>query len=379
MPFRAGALYSVVLSALLLSSCAGIEKSENVLSPTVAGPIPGVSIGMPIPLDPKDGRAIEVANQPITLLIENAPTNGQRPLNYLFEIATDTAFNNKVFVRESIAPGEGGRTSLRLSDALATGRTYYWRSRAQDGANTGIYSGFAHFTIYTPIVIGQPIPRSPVNNFLLDSLASIFVIDNAPRSGPVGPMSYILELADSPTFANKLYIWTFGEQSGQTRFTAPSPLPDNRQIYWRVRAYDTNNNGGDWSTTAVFRTPVVAAPPPAPGGGGGGSCVSQGSPLGILQCRRNQYGPSMSHSQIVTFLKASASDINRLGTVGGPWGILEKTSGANCDGFSCDILCLGNGGSQVQRDVLIDAEGSQTPIWGGPIGNPTVRPCQAQP
>lgn len=87
----------------------------------------------------------------------------------------------------------------------------------------------------------------------------------------------------------------------------------------------------------------------------------------------------MSHSQIVAFLKASASDINRLGTVGGPWGVLEKSGGANCDGFSCDILCLGNGGGQVQRDVLIDAEGAQTPIWGNPIGNPAIRPCQAQP
>jgi hypothetical protein len=87
----------------------------------------------------------------------------------------------------------------------------------------------------------------------------------------------------------------------------------------------------------------------------------------------------MSHSQIVAFLRVSASDINRLGTVGAPWGILVKDGGANCGGFSCDILCLGNGPGQIQRDVLIDAEGSQTPIWGSPIGSPAVRPCQAQP
>jgi hypothetical protein len=377
MPFRAASLYAVVLSALL-SACAGLEKSENVLSPTVAGPIPGVSIEMPIPLDPKDGRAIPVDNQPITLLIENAQTNGVRPLNYLFEIATDTAFNNKVFVRENIAPGEGGRTSLRLPDALPTGRTYFWRARAQDGANTGIYSGFAHFTIFTPIVIGQPIPRSPVNNFMLDSLAAIFVIDNAPRSGPVGAMSYTLEIADSDSFANKQYIWVFGEQPHQTRFTAPSPLPSNRQLFWRARAYDSNDHTGDWSATAVFRTPVVQAPPPPTGGGG--NCGAQTQPLAILQCHRNRFGPHMSHSEVVAFLRASAVDINRAGTAGGPWGLLVKTSGTQCDGYSCDILCLGNGSSQVQRDVLIDAEGSQTPVWGNPISGSgiVVRPCEAQ-
>ena len=73
----------------------------------------------------------------------------------------------------------------------------------------------------------------------------------------------------------------------------------------------------------------------------------------------------MSHAQLVAFLRASARDINRAGTAGGPWGLLQKTSGANCNGYSCDILCLGNGSGQVQRDVLIDAEGSQIPLWGG--------------
>jgi hypothetical protein len=364
---------------MLWSACTSIEKSENVLAPTVAGPIPGVSIGMPVPLDPKDGRNIEFANQPVTLVIQNAPTNGERPLNYLFEVAADVNFNNKIFVRENIQPGADGRTSLRLSDALATGRSYFWRARAQDGANTGLYSGFAHFNVYTPIAIDRPQALSPANNFMLDSLTAIFAIGNAVRSGPVGAISYIIEVADSDSFANKFAVWTVGEQSGQTRLTSPSPLPSGQQIFWRTRAYDTNGAGGDWSGTAVFRTPVIQAPPPPPPAGGGGSCVAQGTPLGILQCRRNQYPASMSHGQIVAFLRASASDINRLGTVGGPWGILVKDGGANCGGFSCDILCLGNGPGQIQRDVLIDAEGSQTPIWGSPIGSPAVRPCQAQP
>ena len=378
MPFRACSVYAVVLSAAVLSACAGFDKSENVLSPTVAGPIPGVTIGIPIPVDPKDGRYIEVASQPVTLTLQNAPTNGERPLNYSFEVATDTTFTNPIFVRENIQPGADGRTTLRLSDALGTGRTYFWRGRAQDGANTGPYSGIAHFAIYTPISVGRPVPLSPANNMLLDSLLTTFNIANVSRSGPVGAMSYILEIADNESFGNRFAVWTFGEQPGQTRFTTPSPLPAGRQIFWRTRAYDTFGAGGDWSATAIFRTPAVQAPPPQTQPAGG-SCTSAGTPLGVLQCRRNQFPAHMSHSQIVQFLRVSASDINRLGSVGSPWGILEKTSGANCDGFSCDILCLGNGGGQIQRDVLIDAEGAQTPIWGGEVANPAIRPCIAQP
>jgi hypothetical protein len=85
------------------------------------------------------------------------------------------------------------------------------------------------------------------------------------------------------------------------------------------------------------------------------------------------------HVDLVSWLRLSARDINASGTAGGPWGVLVKTSGSNCNGYSCDILCLGNGAGQVQRDVLIDAEGAQIPIWGDPKSGSqiAVRPCEA--
>ena len=61
-----------------------------------------------------------------------------------------------MFSRDGIAQGDGGRTSLKMTDTLATGRTYYWRVRAQDGANTGPYATPASFAIFTPIVIDVP-------------------------------------------------------------------------------------------------------------------------------------------------------------------------------------------------------------------------------
>ena len=55
--------------------------------------------------------------------------------------------------RSGVAPGENGRTSLRLEDSLATGHTYFWRARAVDGANQGPYAntmtGPGHATIST--------------------------------------------------------------------------------------------------------------------------------------------------------------------------------------------------------------------------------------
>src|SRR5664279_1600487 len=114
----------VAAAALSLTACEA-SKSSTPLSPTVAGPIPGIEISAPKMLEPTPGTKISIEKQPVTLLIENSGSNGPRPLTYSFDIATDTGFSNLVFSRDGIAPGDGGRTSLRMTDTLATGRTYY--------------------------------------------------------------------------------------------------------------------------------------------------------------------------------------------------------------------------------------------------------------
>ena len=136
---RVFAALGCVIAVFSLTACEA-SKSSTPLSPSVAGPIPGVQISAPKMLEPQTGSKIAIDKQPVTMLIENAGSTGPRPLTYTFEIATDTGFSNKVFTRDGIAQGDGGRTSLRMSDALATGHTYYWRVRAEDGANTGPYA-----------------------------------------------------------------------------------------------------------------------------------------------------------------------------------------------------------------------------------------------
>src|SRR5215470_16702082 len=119
--------YAVLVAVVVLAASAcEATKSSNPLSPAVAGPIPGVEITAPKALEPPSGMKIAVDKQPVTLLIENSSSSGVRPLSYVFEIATDANFTNRVFMRDKITPGDGGRTSLRLPDPLATGRTYFW-------------------------------------------------------------------------------------------------------------------------------------------------------------------------------------------------------------------------------------------------------------
>jgi hypothetical protein len=256
-----------ILAAIVALGGCEARKSSNPLSPTVAGPIPGVAISTPKVLDPQTGARIPVDKQPITLLVENASTNGVRPLYYTFEVASDPEFTKKVFSREKVAPGEGGRTSVRLPDALATGKTYFWRAQALDGANNGTPTNVSSFDVYTPIVIEAPAAISPAENSTVASLRPTFTVANAPRSGPVGAITYLIEISDAFGFATKAASWTAPEQSGQTMLQPAADLAANKVYFWRVRASDPTTTG-PWSRALAFVTPdnVVIFPPSGPVG-----------------------------------------------------------------------------------------------------------------
>src|SRR5712692_2563534 len=270
------------LSALLLLSplflvAVGCQasKSADPLSPSVAGPIAGVNITAPRPIEP-NGTRVASDKQPLTLVAENTSTTGQRPLSYVFEVAADAGFTSQVFSRDGIPPGDGGRTSLRLPDPLQSGRTYYWRARAQDGANTSPYSGAANFDVFTPIVIEQPTLVAPTNVVRTENLHPMFQWNNAPRSGPAGAITYLLELSDTDSFANKLAVWTVSEQPNQTTLNSPQDLAYGKIYFWHAKAYDPSTTG-PWSSTEAFQTPLPPPLPPPPSGGGGGG---GGGPVG---------------------------------------------------------------------------------------------------
>jgi len=95
----------VLAAALALSACEA-SKSSNPLSASVAGPIPGIQISAPKTLQPEASLKIAMNNQPVVLLIENAGSNGPRPLVYSFDVATDAA--SAGVLAGSAASDEGG-------------------------------------------------------------------------------------------------------------------------------------------------------------------------------------------------------------------------------------------------------------------------------
>lgn len=363
----------LVVSALALTGCVSSEKSENILSPTVAGPIPGISISAPDTVDPKNGLNVPVMEQPITLVLQNSQSSGPRPLSYAFEVATDTGFTNRVFVREGVVPGEG-RTALRLPDALATGRTYYWRAKAKDGANESDFSAMAHFNVFTPVVIDRPIPIAPSGTAA--SLTPRFIVGNAPRTGPAGAIAYTVQLAMNDSFTALAAVWVVPEQAGETRLDAPSVLLPNTQYLWRVQAA-AQSATGPWSNVLAFRTPLPIAIPPPTGGAPTNCGIAQSSVLQTLQCARNSYPSSMNSAQRGALMNYTAWVHRNEG-----WGMHLKPGGNRCPqprtgtDISCDLLV--HGPTQAVYDVLID-ENYPTFLYKGPINTMSNFVAPVQP
>jgi hypothetical protein len=125
----------------------------------------------------------------------------------------------------------------------------------------------------------------------------------------------------------------------------------------------------------VTPPPPVVTPPPAP----------QPTPDAaraqaiVVQERKAFVDRSMHAADIVTLLKRVAARLNAEHFEGGPFGVLVKTGGTSCNGYSCDIICSGQGDAQRQWDVLTASDpdtGSQTPGWDGPLPQIAVRPCE---
>jgi hypothetical protein len=361
------------LTLLLAAACVGSSKSANPLSPVIAGPIPGVGISAPTVVAPPIDARLNTTTQPITFQVANAETTGVRPLTYRFEIATDPGFSNQVYAKDGIPQDPSGRTSLTLPGPLTSERKYYWHARAEDGANTGPFGATSAFNIFTAVVFGPPTLISPVGGETTATSQPRFVIGNATHTGPAGQIVYLLELSSSSNFSPLAASYQFYQTPTRTELTAPTSLAAG-QYFWRARAFDGAYTG-PFSGAQAFTSPggIIS------GGGSPGKPCGPPYPttaIGILQCRRSQYPTNMSVADHVAFLRGSARDFNAAGIASGPFGILVKTTGSNCNGYSCDILCAGNGPAQKQWDVLVGVPG--TPVNFAAVDTPAIRVCEIQ-
>jgi hypothetical protein len=118
-------------------------------------------------------------------------------------------------------------------------------------------------TVETP-VIERPQPLSPSNNQRVSTLRPTFTFANAARSGPVGAITYDVQVSDVYSFDTVYAALTVDEQGGTTSVQFGHDGPYDKYFFWRVRGRDAQTTGG-WSGPAAFDMPAspVVAPPPS--------------------------------------------------------------------------------------------------------------------
>ncbi len=317
---------AVLIGLILLTAACGQEKSRNPLSPLIAGPIAGVSITAPVLLEPQSQQEFPVAQQPLTLLIENASSNGERPVRYHFQLATDALFLTPIHQNTQVVPGANGRTAYQLPDALAPERTYYWRVKADDGANASEFSAVRSFRVFTPVVIQAPVLLSPSNGATITTRRPSLNVQNVVRTGPAGAITYLFEGGDTPAFGIPgLTVAVAESQSGTTSFQVPEDLPYAKLFFWRVRASDPGHTG-PWSETFTFTTPQAPAPPPppppGPGPGPGGPAPGDELNLNTVQWVKGEHIGNWAVTSTLTSVTTNGEDLCTHHTKQGQWPIL---------------------------------------------------------
>ena len=374
---------SVLVAVVCLAGCES-AKSANPTAPSVAGPIPGVNISAPRPLEPTVGSTLVFDGNPPTLLIENAGTSGARSLWLQLEMSTDTSFTQIVHQADQISLGDNGRTLYRLPAPLGAGYTYYWRTRAADGANTGPYSSVASFAVVQPVIIDAPIAVAPSGK--INTNKPDFRVTNGAISGTSDAV-YRFEISRVGDFSSLVALVTAVPNSSGSTTISIGDLPYKTTFYWRVRGSDGTKES-PYSNTQSFTT---ADPPAAPNPGGGG--VPGGVPTGPGG-RAPANGPLPSYGENVVRQVAAANPAalrNSCQDSGGNWQFMDQVvdtlrtydtrwgyngKRGNVNDPSKDVVAYnyGSGADQGSTDVYIidiiggHCGGAPSPIWNDVTG-----------
>lgn len=374
----------VVLVLTLAAAGCEIRKSSTPLSPSLAGPIAGVEITTPQPVQPKANDRIRDSEQPITLAFTNAESNSVRPFSLIVQVAADPDFKQIAYTQTGIKPAAEGLNRVVLPSRLQPGRTYYWRTKADDGANASEWSEPVRFEILRPIVLGVPEPLSPIGGARVTSQTPQLRVRNGQSSGPHGPLHYHFQASLTPTFTTGVAEATVAEGPGETVIVVPgTPAPDVL-VYWRARVTD-GTNIGQWSRTESYRTPAAAAPAPPPGGGGGGtppptggggSCASNNGDA-IVRCIEAKYpsylraGVSLAQREAnMAFLRDRVIEAGLCGGLDLAWNLKRGVGPHSIDAIAwrhpnghVDVVDIGVGFDDTSRPLRL-----QWVIVAGPPG-----------
>jgi hypothetical protein len=255
------------LSLLSAALCLAISVACEKNSPTVASDLAastagqavtdaatGITVTAPSLTSPAANATFKYSDQPLTLTVKNAVrTSVSVTTTYLFEVATDSAFANKVYSKDGVAEGAGS-TSLKIDTLTGPqAKNYFWHARANVGSVVSPFAVARGFSVGAQVVIQAPAVSSPTSGGVVGANGLLTVV-NAARTGSVGTMSYRFDVANTSNFSNIVFTTTVTEGAGSTSATMSAALIANATYYWRVIVTDaTSGVQSPYSTTTNFQ------------------------------------------------------------------------------------------------------------------------------
>ncbi len=169
---------------------------------------------------------------------------------YMIQISTTDAFVKPIV-------GNPMLSTFTPATDLPKG-VIYWRVQTK-GANGP--SAWSEVRSYNGInAPSAPVLSAPATNLLITDYAPTFAWASVVMPGVTVFDHYQIQVDDDSTFGSP----NIDEEVLTNSYSVPTGLSPNTQYYWRVRAVNTLNENGDWSTVFSFRTaltpPNLSAP-----------------------------------------------------------------------------------------------------------------------
>ncbi|MCE5208520.1 MAG: Ig-like domain-containing protein [Chloroflexi bacterium] len=155
---------------------------------------------------------------------------------YRLQVSTNSSFTRIVLDQPDIYG-----TTFTTATALSPGVKYFWRVRGYNPAGTaGAWSTVPYFETFLAI----PTLSSPAEGELLKTDRPTFNWGNVD-----GATSYKIQVSTNRLFSTYLVDQIVTE----SQYTPGFDLPQNRLLYWRVRAKSTNVHS-NWTSAHSFKT-----------------------------------------------------------------------------------------------------------------------------
>jgi hypothetical protein len=172
---------------------------------------------------------------------------------YVYNIATDSAFANKVNLGGPTVATDGETTGTAvIVSGLTAGQKYYWRVYVK--AATPVLSRKASSTFICRL---GATTQSSTLSAPAPGATGIMLQPTFQWSPVTGASSYVLEVADNANFVSPV-----SRTLSVTVFEYPEALEYSTTYYWRVKAIGTDAESA-WSN-GVFTTMAKPVAPPAP-------------------------------------------------------------------------------------------------------------------